>query len=474
MPTAVTDLDLSFAIPDDADGRVEVMTDSLKVAEIITKGGPDAWTEWSKEVTAAHNRQDRGEVGQQLLEQMELRFTEILESNGLGREGRLPFTADSIDRVFNQQARARAPHYNRAAPGAGLDQHFDHYGQFMQAIWAQELPQQSAGLGADRTADLARRMGASAQIQAAYSSHRGADGGHLIPESFRAEMLRLAMEESVTRGRATTIPMTAPKVSIPAMNESDRSGSLFGGVQMYWTEEDAPASESAAKFKVITLEPDTLTGYTSIPNETLMDAMATGALFQETFPRAMAFEEDFAFIQGNGAGQPLGWLNAACQVAITKETNQASSSVVWENIVKMYSRMLPSSLSRSVWVINQEVIPEMLTMGLVVGTGGAPIMVQNGTISPTLSMLGRPVLVTEKVNALGTKGDVNLVDLSFYLIGDLQAMSASSSTDFLFPNRKTAFLITERVDGQPWLESAVTPRKGTLTLSPFVTIEDRA
>jgi HK97 family phage major capsid protein len=65
------------------------------------------------------------------------------------------------------------------------------------------------------------------------------------------------------------------------------------------------------------------------------------------------------------------------------------------------------------------------------------------------------------------------VDLSYYLVGDRQVMSAASSTDYRFGNDQTAYRIIQRVDGQPWLKSPITPANGGPSLSPFVEIEAR-
>jgi hypothetical protein len=53
-------------------------------------------------------------------------------------------------------------------------------------------------------------------------------------------------------------------------------------------------------------------------------------------------------------------------------------------------------------------------------------------------------------------------------------MQMSTSTEFKFGNDKTAMRIIERVDGTPWIKSAITPRKGSNTLSPFVKVATRS
>jgi HK97 family phage major capsid protein len=84
------------------------------------------------------------------------------------------------------------------------------------------------------------------------------------------------------------------------------------------------------------------------------------------------------------------------------------------------------------------------------------------------------VIFTEKMETLGDAGDIAFVDLSYYLIGDRQQMSAMTSEHFKFSTDTTAYRIIQRVDGRPWLKSAITPHKGSNTLSPFVKLAARA
>jgi HK97 family phage major capsid protein len=115
-------------------------------------------------------------------------------------------------------------------------------------------------------------------------------------------------------------------------------------------------------------------------------------------------------------------------------------------------------------------------MSLSVGTGGAPMFFPAGgmTGSPTPNLLGRPVILSEKCQTLGTAGDIYLVDLSYYLVGDRQAMEMASSSHVRFNTDETDIRIIQRVDGRPWIDSALTPRNGSNTLSPFVALASRS
>jgi HK97 family phage major capsid protein len=190
----------------------------------------------------------------------------------------------------------------------------------------------------------------------------------------------------------------------------------------------------------------------------------------------LAWFEDVAFLRGTGVGEPLGVLDSgnSAKVSVAKESGQAADTIVWENLVKMYARMLPQSLSSAVWVAHPDTFPELATMALSVGTGGSAVWLNNGVSGPPATILGRPVILTEKAETLGDLGDINFIDFSYYLVGDRQSLTAMTSEHFKFSSDTTAYRIIQRVDGRPWIRSAITPNKGSNTMSPFVSLAARA
>lgn len=312
---------------------------------------------------------------------------------------------------------------------------------------------------------------------AAASSGEPASGGFLVPEAFRAELLALSLEASVVRPRARIVPMETSRVVYPFLDVTSHVSNVFGGVQGFWTPESGQMSDVAATFGRLALEAWKLTAFANVPNELIQDsALSFEAFIRSVFPQALAYFADVAFLSGNGAGQPLGALTDgnAARIVQPKESGQAADTILWENIVKMYSRMLPQSLGSAVWVVSPNTFSELATMALSVGTGGGPIWLNNGVVGPPATILGRPVVISEKVSALGNEGDINFIDFSYYLVGDRQAMTVASSEHFRFQNGETSFSFVERLDGRPWLQSALTPHNGGDTLSPFVSLAERA
>jgi HK97 family phage major capsid protein len=141
----------------------------------------------------------------------------------------------------------------------------------------------------------------------------------------------------------------------------------------------------------------------------------------------------------------------------------------------MYSRMLPQSLNSAVWIAAHDTFPQIAQLSMTnpgIWLGGWAA--RDASDAPPVSIMGRPVFFTEKVPSLGTSGggnigDISFVDLSYYLIGDRQAVAVSASEHFAFQNDQTAYRIIERVDGRPWLQTALTPHNNSsATLSAYV------
>lgn len=452
---------MTTVIPKTAD-ELEDMLGNGAVANMFEGGkAKPEFGEFIKNYANAIRDKDAS-IQQQVQEETQRVLAEWLRDNA--KDG---FVAN-VKRVnLDPNAPPAAPRntlYNKRAPGSKVDDLFSEPEDFLRAIYFR-----------NQTPAAASARDKLLSIQNSFGSTVPADGGFLIPETLRSEMLRVALETSIIRPRARVIPMETLKVPLPTIDSTSNASSVHGGMIGYWTEEAGALTDASANFGRVVLEAKKLTGYSEVPNELFADAvMSFAALIGQMWPEAIAWFEDVAFFSGTGVGEPLGFLNADAAVSVTKETNQAADTIVWENIVKAYARMLPTSMGRAVWIANNDTFPELATMALNVGTGGSAIWLNNGASGPPMTILGRPVIFTEKAPTVGDAGDINLVDLSYYLIGDRQAMSMETSPHYKFKNDQTAVRIIERLDGRPWLQSAITPQTGSNTLSPFVKIAARA
>lgn len=370
-------------------------------------------------------------------------------------------------------SRGRGTVYNLNADGAHFerayrdDDRFGSIGEYCQAIREEARP-----TATKNRKDLLQKLENVRSFQNSFGSEDPGAGGFLIPEKMRSELLQLALEESLVRRHATVIPMTTLRVPIPTVDDESHQTTLFGGVQFYWTEESAALTESQAKFGRVVLDAKKLTGFFKVPNELLADAPAFSGWFDTRIPAGLAWSEDVAFMTSTGAGEPQGFIGSPAYVEIDRA---ATNQIAYSDLVTMYSRMLPTSLKNAVWIASIDSFPQLAQM---TGPSGNPGIWLGGwagrdaTDAPPVSIFGRPVYFTEKVPATsasgGAAGDISFVDLSYYLIGDRQAVAVAASDQYAFQNDQTSYRIIERVDGRPWLQTPLTPHNGGPTLSAYV------
>lgn len=447
----------TLPLPTTPEGFEEALSDGDKVMKWIANGQFGDFVKGYATNTKSRTIMD---ALAQAREQMEATQTAWLKEQN-EKWGATPVDFAGTRGGDSPAARRAAKHAKRSksAPINGI---FEDFTELVQAAFHK----------ANNSPEVAEKL----QKILDYSEKIPGEGGFLVPEEFRSEILRLALESAIVRPRARVIPMSSPRLNFPMIDETSHVSSVFGGVVVYRTEEGAELTESSASFGSIKLDVTKQTALAHVPNELIRDWGAFDAFLNDILPEAVAYYEDLDYLTGNGVGMPLGALNAANEalIVIAAEGGQAASTIVWENVIRMYARMLPSSINRAVWVASPDVFAELATMALSVGTGGSAVWIVNAVGAPQLTLLGRPVIMTEKAPAaLGTQGDLSFVDFGMYLIGDYQTMSIESSPHVKFTSDKTTYRVIQRNDGKPWLKSALTPHNSSASLSPFVTLATR-
>jgi HK97 family phage major capsid protein len=312
----------------------------------------------------------------------------------------------------------------------------------------------------------------SVRTKAAMGESSGVAGGYLVPPEFYDKLIAIIAEEAVMRPRAFVQPMGSATLQFPFLDvttvQAAGTSPFFGGVVMNWTEEAQNRTETEPQFKQMELKAHELSGYAVSSNVLLQDAgFGLEKFLMTLFAKSIAWHEDYAFLQGNGVGKPLGILNAKATLAVNRNT---ANTVKFVDVATMLSKLLPSSLNRAMWIIHPYVLAQLVQLadsaGRVVwvpNNGGAQNKVPG-------TLFGLDVRTTEKVPALGTKGDVMLVDPTMYVVGDRMQIEVAASEHVNFLKNQTTWRVVERVDGQPWLDNFITLQDGASTVSPFVAL----
>jgi len=304
------------------------------------------------------------------------------------------------------------------------------------------------------------------------------DGGFLVQQDFSTEMLQEVFATNILAARCRRIQISgnSNSIKINGVDETSRASTRSGGILGYWAGEATEKTKSKPKFREIDLTLKKLVGLCYATDELLQDASALESFIRSAFVAEFGFLLDDAIINGTGAGQPLGILNAGCLVQVDKETGQKADTVVFENVVKMWSRLFPASQSNSIWLINNNVYPQLFQMSMAIGTGGVPVYMPAGGINnaPYGTLFGRPVIAIEQCPSIGDLGDILLADMNGYVLAEKGGISSDMSIHVRFEFDESVFRFVLRVDGQPVRASALTPYKGSLTLSHFVALATRA
>lgn len=306
---------------------------------------------------------------------------------------------------------------------------------------------------------------------------QGSLGGYTIPVEFRADLLSHSLEAQVVKPRCTTVPMQSNRIEIPCMVDSDHSSNFYGGISVARRGERGSMTQTGPTFGKVGLTLHETYGLVYVTNELLRySAISMAAVLKRMFTESIGFQEDDDYLNGSGASQPVGALNSAnpSLITVTAETGQGAATIVAENVIKMYARLHPRFHNTAVWLANPETFPQLAVMSLAVGTGGVPVWMPAGglTNSPYQSLMGRPLIYTEKCQALGTAGDIALCAFSEYLRGVRAGseLMVDESMHVNFTTNEMAYRFIMETDGQPWWLAALTPKRGSATLGCFIVL----
>ena len=301
------------------------------------------------------------------------------------------------------------------------------------------------------------------------SGNIGSAGGWLAPTQFIPQILSLTAEASIVRGRATVIPMATRSIEMPALEQGGSTAgqtNYFGGIQTYYTAEWATITSTDIAWRLIELRAHDLNALIHVPDSLLADsAISLSAWIQGPMgiAGAMAHRADQAYFKGTGAGQPMGILNSGATIAQTRAGGGAISIV---DIINIFSKSMPTP--GRVWVAHVSTLPQLLQLSGP--SGNASYLWLSGTDGQPSTLMGIPIIFTEKVNVLGAIGDIGLYDFGFYLIGERENLIFNQSDQPKWLQNGTSFKATMRHDAQTWLDLPFTLEDGSTQLSPFVVL----
>lgn len=298
----------------------------------------------------------------------------------------------------------------------------------------------------------------------------GSSDGYNVPPAIREDVWRLVFEGSGLLAAVAPEPTDSNQVKL-FTDESTPWGAT--GIQARWGGEGQKLDASRLETTARNVPLHKLHAFVLASDELLSDASRLQSRLTTGAAEAIRWKAGEAIHEGDGVGKPLGWTASKAQIEVAKESDQPAATVVAENVAKMYARLLMMGVEDSFWMINQTVLPELITMTL----GDKPIWTPPAsgfTGAPGGFLFGRPVQISEHCEVVGTKNDIQLIaPRGYYAANKAGGVNFASSMHLFFDYDIEAFRWTFRLGGQPFLSKPVAQAKGGGTLSHFITLATR-
>lgn len=294
-------------------------------------------------------------------------------------------------------------------------------------------------------------------------------GDYLVPTEHMEELLRTMGESQQFANRARRVPMSRRTADFPRLKQTDANDTrpMFSFAAVSKIAEGAQKQEREPVFEQLTLTAIKYAAYVEAADELLSDSIVgLQPVLVDLLTNAIAYEYDRDTIRGSGTAEPQGFIGSSAEYAVNREATNAISTT---DVFNLESRFFGDE--NGIYMFHPSIIP------LLYGLNSANVIAWQRDISSSAPgvLLGRPLVRTHKLPTRNNKGDLALVDPSFYLVGDLQRVTVMNSIHYQFRNDVTAWRATFRAAGTPWPAGTFSHESDgstkTWEVSPFVTLD---
>lgn len=390
----------------------------------------------------------------ELKEEIETMQANLVSFNELKEQAEAMPKAQSIQAGKTQQITVGKPGFTQD-PKKG----FQNVGEMLSVIASNTQGKSLNLLGDVRLEHLA-------DIQMTSGQSNTTSDGLMIPAELLPEINTLGKDASDNWLSRFTINRTNRNaVEIRRDAATTRGGSV--GLVVGRANELQQLTSTRQVFEKTTVKVDKIFVYTEVSEEDLSDFALLQSNIMQTAPELLDIKKGEEVLFGTGAGEALGFKNGGDTATVTRNT---AGKVKAEDVVNMRARFLRTrGTAGAFWLVNQAVWSQLPLMTI----GDQPVFVNDLNGSSDGFLLGMPVFTTEDCEALGSVGDVYLVNPDAYFAlekegGDRFATSMHVKFDFDL----MAFRWTSRFGGAPKFNSPYIPRDKNsttkATLSNFV------
>jgi len=294
-------------------------------------------------------------------------------------------------------------------------------------------------------------------LQASQRMDDGASGGFAVPVQFRPQLLSVKASPAIMRPRAMVLPagdVPDASLTIPALDQSQATN-MYGGVTLQWIGEGALKPETNAKIRQVTLQPQEVAGVIKVTDKLLRNWQSAGSFLAGQLRAAIAGAEDMAFLVGDGVAKPLGVLNSPSRIQVNRTT---PGSVEYADILAMDETLFGLGAD-AIWVCSKR-MKSLLRQ--IKNPAGYYIWQEDAAVGAPPTLLGHPVMYSDRVPTLGNRGDLMLFDPNGYVIKDGSGPFVAFSEHVHFTTNETLIKVFWNVDGQSWTKDPIKTENGDI------------
>jgi len=298
------------------------------------------------------------------------------------------------------------------------------------------------------------------------SMGEGTAGGYMVPTQWVPELKQVGIQDAIVRPRADVIPAGSPpdaEVTLPVANQETY---LNMGVDVVWVAEGGTKTETEFALKEHSWIPHEVAGYIVLTDKLLRNWAGAMAFARTRLSKAIMMAEDNAFLTGDGVAKPHGIQSQPARILQVRNT---ANQINWADVRDMYWQCYKEGGS-PIWVASPSCLPQIMGISDP-NTSGTMIWQPSAREGEPNRLLGLPLLFNVRSPALGSEGDLMLLNLSYYVIKDGSGPYIAASPHVYFTSNKTIVKIFWNVDGDSWLRAPIPIENDAANnLSPFIVL----
>ena len=263
------------------------------------------------------------------------------------------------------------------------------------------------------------------------------EGGFLVPDEYERTLIQALEEENKLRTLCKVIRTSSGDRKIPLVASHGTAS---------WVDEEGLIPESDDSFGMISLGAHKVASIIKVSDELLQDSVFdVESYIAAEFARRVGDAEEAAFINGDGAGKPIGMLHDTNGAATGVTAASATALAADELIDLVYSLKAPYR-KRAIFLFNDQTIKALRKLK----DGNGQFLWQPGLqAGQPNTLLGYNYETSYHMPLIGAgKKPILFGDFSSYWIADREGRSIQRLNELYAATGQIGFRVTQRLDAR--------------------------